>query len=402
MKKSDTLAVVSCVAIEQLPDFSPVDQPVFFAKIGRLSLVTGLMHVMLLAVSFGQTNSALTAVVALTPSDVWAVGDRNTVSSRGIFLAAPLAEHWDGTKWTVIPTPDPQGQCNTFSALAASASNDVWAVGKVYMNAGNCGKGSNFPAVIEHWDGTSWNIVPSPSPVNKRLTGVAAIASNDVWAVGYNEPSWGSLYTLTEHWDGSRWKVIRSPNIQSQQTYFEAVTAVATNDVWAVGAYLKSPSNVAAPFAEHWDGVAWKIVQVPDSGSGFSFLFGASSAGTNDVWATGATDLALRWDGSNWISYPVPNTNGGLYGAVVFPDGRAWAVGYESKGGVALTLTERWDGKAWKRVPSPSPSGTNNYFNAVSGNSHSDVWAVGQYGLTNTNTLIEHWDGTAWAVVPSP
>jgi hypothetical protein len=37
-----------------------------------------------------------------------------------------------------------------------------------------------------HWDGTSWKIVTSPQPDASLdiLTGVTAISTNDVWAVG--------------------------------------------------------------------------------------------------------------------------------------------------------------------------------------------------------------------------
>jgi hypothetical protein len=286
--------------------------------------------------------------------------------------------------------------------VAAAASNDVWAVGGVFYDAQNCGNGDARPAFIEHWDGTAWSIVPTPIRYTSMLAGVAVVASNDAWAVGYNEPGGGgNLTTLTEHWDGFQWKVVPSPNLQSQWTYFKAVTAVATNDVWAVGAYLKSPTNVTAPFAEHWDGTEWKIVAVPDTESYYSYLFGASSVGGNEVWATGYTDLALRWDGTSWVSVPAPSVGGSLNGVFMFPNGQGWAVGYQNPSCcVALTVTEYWDEKAWTIVPSPNPSSSLNILSGVSATSANDVWAVGSYD--SANTLMEHWDGKTWSIVPSP
>ena len=40
---------------------------------------------------------------------------------------------------------------------------------------------------VEHWNGTSWAIVPSPNmgTGNNHLNGVAAVSASDVWAVGY-------------------------------------------------------------------------------------------------------------------------------------------------------------------------------------------------------------------------
>jgi hypothetical protein len=89
---------------------------------------------------------------------------------------------------------------------------------------------------VAHWDGTSWSIVPSPNPNGKnpiqgsRLNGIAAISANDIWAVGTNENS-----TLTEHWDGTQWRVINSPNPGSLGNGLSGVTALSDGTVAAVG-----------------------------------------------------------------------------------------------------------------------------------------------------------------------
>src|SRR5438093_1432772 len=84
---------------------------------------------------------------------------------------------------------------------AASASNDVWAVGS------GCG------TITMHWDGSSWTRVPSPSPGDLHpLFGVAAVATNDVWAVGWQQTNSVDT-TLIEHWNGIAWSVVSSPNV---------------------------------------------------------------------------------------------------------------------------------------------------------------------------------------------
>src|ERR1700731_205107 len=103
MKRSD-----QCLALKNLPD-SYLDNRMLSGGIGRFCLAAAVVLVMLLATSFGQTH-AFTSVVAISPSDVWAVGNTTTPSGQGI-VAAALAEHWNGTKWTVISTPDPGGRC---------------------------------------------------------------------------------------------------------------------------------------------------------------------------------------------------------------------------------------------------------------------------------------------------
>ncbi len=44
------------------------------------------------------------------------------------------------------------------------------------------------------------------------LNGVAAVSANDMWAVGDYESSGSLLQTLTEHWNGTVWSVVPSPS----------------------------------------------------------------------------------------------------------------------------------------------------------------------------------------------
>src|SRR5437867_7519461 len=99
-----------------------------------------------------------------------------------------------------------------------------------------------------------WNVVPSPntgSP-NNTLFGVAAIASNDVWAVGAYGVLGISAQLLIEHWDGSSWRRAASPALTTPNELL-AVNAIAANDVWAVGGY----DSGGRALIEHWDGTSW-------------------------------------------------------------------------------------------------------------------------------------------------
>src|SRR5690348_17744315 len=43
------------------------------------------------------SNNLLIGVTSISPSDMWAVG---------YFNGKTLAEHWDGTKWTLVKSPN--------------------------------------------------------------------------------------------------------------------------------------------------------------------------------------------------------------------------------------------------------------------------------------------------------
>src|SRR5688572_25055460 len=64
----------------------------------------------------------LIAVTATGPDDAWAVGhERDTLTT-----AIPLREHWDGTSFTLVPGP---AGAVVLEGVSASAPDDVWAVG---------------------------------------------------------------------------------------------------------------------------------------------------------------------------------------------------------------------------------------------------------------------------------
>ena len=124
----------------------------------------------------------LRSITALSANDIWAVGS-GWFPNRGW----TLTEHWDGVRWTVIPSPNAVGYIDTLDDVAALSANDVWAVG----NTG-----------IMHWDGNQWLYVETDVG---GLLGVAAISRDDVWAVGASYTLDGANRTLIAHWNGAQW-----------------------------------------------------------------------------------------------------------------------------------------------------------------------------------------------------
>ena len=61
----------------------------------------------------------LAAVAALSPADVWAVGEAG---------GEALVEHWDGSAWATLPAPSP-GDSASLLGISALAPDDVWTAG---------------------------------------------------------------------------------------------------------------------------------------------------------------------------------------------------------------------------------------------------------------------------------
>jgi hypothetical protein len=109
--------------------------------------------------------------VALAANNVWAVRERrvSTGAARlGEYRGVTLIEHWDGTSWRLVHSPDATNDAysgNQLVAVTAAAPDDLWAVGeydrRVRRYNGNGVLPSRVTALSEHWDGTAWNIGPA-------------------------------------------------------------------------------------------------------------------------------------------------------------------------------------------------------------------------------------------------
>ena len=356
----------------------------------------------------GTQDNYLQDVTAVSATDVWAVGYYYTASDK---LA--LIQHWDGSVWTVVPSPVGSTRVSStdggpisygLNGVEALSANNIWAVGS-YRDAGN-----NTQTLTLHWNGSAWTVVPSPNLADgfNELNDVTMISANDVWAVGsYADDN--TAGTLIEHWDGTSWTVVSSPD-QANINVLLSVSAVAANDVWAVGIYLDA-AYVSHALIEHWDGTAWSIVPEAGLEESGSVLPGVSTAGPGSVWTVGyAWDagnnisqqrtLTERWNGTEWIREASPNpgiSTNEISSISAQSADDVWAVGYANSvyASTDMTLIEHWDGSEWRIVPSPNIGSGANYLQEVEAISANDVWAVGYYtepGGSN-RTLIAHWDG---------
>ena len=331
----------------------------------------------------------LHGVSAAAENDVWAVGS-STDTER--LNPVTLVEHWNGTQWSVVPSPNPSSTQNALNAVAAVSATDVWAVGFASTGSGLI--------LIEHWDGTAWSVVPNPpnSSGISDLTALAVVSANDIWAVGVGTVE-DELGTATLHWNGTVWSVIPSPNVTPEvDNTLAGAVAIASNDVWAVG--TQQPTSLTDPttLILHWDGSRWTIVSDPRPEGGH--LTGISAASSNDVWATGNSEfgtLAEHWNGSNWSVVPTANGGGkvpvSLYSVVALASNSVWGVGEQlacSSCGLSQTLTEQWNGTKWSVVNSPNVGSDHNELFAVDATPGGTLWAVGTvYRYPKQRTLIE-------------
>jgi hypothetical protein len=210
-----------------------------------------------------DSQAILQAITATSANDIWAVGN----FSEGQ-LAFELFEHFNGTAWTAKVVRAKNGQ--ELFGVSADAPNDAWAVGQQ--------SGDPIKTFATHWNGTNWTSVGTPNvgKGNNHLNAVLTLAPNNVWAVGLSTPTGAqqsATLTLIEHFDGTSWSVVPSPNVgpnsDFQSNQLSGLTANSPDDIWAFGSFLSTDGMKTMTLVLHWDGTSWTILPSPDPTKGF-------------------------------------------------------------------------------------------------------------------------------------
>jgi Phosphoesterase family len=350
--------------------------------------------------NLSSDDNNLASVCASSRDDAWAVGNYYTDQNGNVFRN--LAEHWDGVRWTAIAPPNLGDQENTLFSVTCTPDGHAWAVG-YYAD-----QSFRIRTLAEHWDGSRWSVVPTVDPRRGRdiFFSVKALGDHDVFAVGGSQDSLdGAFHTLIEHWDGSRWTVVHSPDPGPNGNELFAVTARSPTDAWAVG-QQQGGGFPSLALAEHWDGHSWRIASVPGSRSRSFDPYAAAALGRR-LLATGDQEddvtpqTTLSFTAGRDAAGVIPSANAGsgendFYG-VDAADGLAWAAGRSNDPSTDLTSTliERLGPGGFSPVPSPNPGGDGGSagLGGVAIAPGGESWAVGAFTTaTSANrTLIERY-----------
>jgi hypothetical protein len=311
-----------------------------------------------------------------------------------------LAERWDGAHWRIQSTPNPAGSSfSVLNAVSCSSSRACTAVG-------NALAGKATVPLAEHWNGSRWSIVRTPHPPktkNSGLTGVSCPTSHECIAVGYYQISSSAYAGFAERWNGSRWALAGLIR-QGVSTFLNAVSCSSVTLCTGVGEYQikKSSTPPNSPLAERWAGGRWHK-QVT---SGTGFLFGVSCRTSSQCIAVGSqpnpmvgpndsTILAMRWSGGKWRKQATPVLSGSTLGflrgvscpTVTSCTAAGWV---ELTSGV--TVTANWNGTNWTLDLTPNPAGSlSTSFAGISCGVHIACRAVGSYEPPSftLKTLVE-------------
>ena len=339
------------------------------------------------------------------------------VAPSGLGAAALAAGHSAG--WRIVPSPNGSAAAdNALVQVSAGPGGSAWAVGYDGYNG-------QFRTMIQRWNGARWTVVRSPSvgPLDNTLSGVATQSATDAWAAGYYSVAVGLFAfhrALIEHWNGSAWQVTPTPLAGKRDSDLSGVTALSATNAWAVGnVNVGTCANPArcfqfAPLVEHWNGSAWTQVKVPappPAGYGAS-LFGVAATSPHNIWAVGNYDTGKRFqpliehfNGTRWALVPAPAAGSAILNRIsMSTPTNGWAVGVTgaSYPGHTQAQAEHWNGHHWTQVSTPAIKASS--LAGVLTLSPHLAWAVGSAAAPHgdTRTLTERWNGHTWAIAPSP
>jgi hypothetical protein len=289
-------------------------------------------------------------VAAISSSNAWAVGlNLNNVSG----VVSEIVENFNGKEWVVVPDVDligkdfvdngvDEGIVNDefLTSISSISANDIFAGGFVETDI-------VIAPFVEHWDGTKWSLTPS-LPIHNGanetdLNGISALSDTDVWAVGFTNINALAGTPESWHFDGKKWTEIDgAPNCFCA---FTSVTAIAANDIWAVG-YQLFPNGgfFGIPMAQHFNGTKWTLTPIPSPN--FSIDVGqvplrvAAVSSTSVFAVSGRLDpytflgqpFVEHWNGSHWSLEllplcPLNVQECGVSGVAALPTGEVWAAG---------------------------------------------------------------------------
>ena len=198
----------------------------------------------------GATTSQLAAVHCSSVTSCVAVGQYTTAA----LVTNTLVMRWNGRQWTIDASPNLAGAgVNVLSGVSCASSTSCVAVGGSFVSTLDT---STELTLVEAWNGSTWSIVPSPNPsiaIDSALAGVTCTSATSCLAVG-NYSTHLVNNTLALQWDGTSWTIVPSPNPGSSTN--SELFGVSCSS----GASCVAVGTGHGTLVERWNGAAWSII----------------------------------------------------------------------------------------------------------------------------------------------
>jgi hypothetical protein len=323
----------------------------------------------------GLSEATLAGVSCTSPTYCVAVGTADDAGEElePPTRVGSFSEVWDGTSWRVVPTADAAAVGAVLASVSCVSPSFCVAVGGTHSVGWPALKSwysSEGRALVEVWNGSSWSVVPTPAEgqAHSELAGVSCIAASFCVAVGSTDRD-----AMVEIWNGSGWKLARTPFVARQGSPLFDVSCAGRDSCMAVGEYNANPRPgppEGEVLAEHWNGHRWSVKSPPVVHLYAPALHGVACPSRTECIAVGPvgtspgntspSPLVERWRSGRWqrVTAGLPRY-GSLMDVSCVGTGRCVAVGRLDSGhwldehDKTAPLILSWDGSRWARESTP-------------------------------------------------
>ena len=240
----------------------------------------------------------LTAIEAVTPTEVWVVGYEFLGPQRSRAISA----RWNGSRWRLVPVGQTARGLTIEGLAVTPGTHQLWAVGSFSDSP----DGSTQAPLALRWSGRRWRRVDTPSPGRSSAFADVVAVGRAVWAVGYVERKGEPRHALASRWTTTRWTVRSGP-----RGSLDAVDGIRADELWAVGS-TPGRSGYGRGLIVEWDGSRWSLARHTSRTSELRDVVVTSGS---DAWAVGqhgrtARPFIVRRHGAPWTVSAGPGTLG--------------------------------------------------------------------------------------------
>lgn len=326
-------------------------------------------------------KSNLLHLQMISPAEGWLIGSYRDPASGHDTQPDPLLMHFNQCKWTQVPLTGLHGFILT--SLDMLSAEQGWAIGSLMP----AGASSPWRSVVLHYQNGQWHPVTIAAE-SHEATGyvynqLVMTGPEDGWVVAKAD---NENYVLRlQH---GNWSVASAPFAvtvsQLQGVVLEGTT------VWGYG----TTADGAAPYIARLINDAWHAEHLPSSLSAGSIIQ-MSAIAANDVWAVGDTTpyapFVLHYDGTTWTQTPLPDGVENPYPKqlVMVSAHEGWLILQSSATrNITTQIVHEVDG-VWKvsgPLPAPTRDGmiiSTNMTEAFDG----EAWGLGSVALNPDGTV---------------
>jgi hypothetical protein len=308
--------------------------------------------------------TSFTDVAASGPNNAWVGGNVCTDNLGGGECGGQTAivEQWNGQSWQGVTLPDSNlGESGYPVVIGTSSADNTWIFGS---EINDVGYGVQVTA-----SGATETALPADGGI--AFSGAAVFGPDDAWAFGLSgDFTLDNFTNYAAHYNGQTWTQLPAPPVEPQY-----VSALSRHDLWILGppSFTSGGSYEAA----RWTGSGWVTISLPtaaDLNLPASTAFQPVSIlglSRHNVWVTanvelstccgfGAGVLLLHWNGANWSLGTTPSTSVvGQFDSDLASDGSGglWVSGYIDQPTFAGPYLYHYSHGQWSEQLAPTETG---------------------------------------------